>query len=93
MGATANRLFELFQHADYAQAAATFSPGARVYTRYGPGGSGEGISYREFEQAAALGAVARVDSAVTFAPLFCSMVPSGNRLILISAILDGSIPH
>ena len=33
-----------------------FSPGARVYTRYGPGGSGEGTSYAEFEQAAALGA-------------------------------------
>ena len=38
------------------QTAATFSPGARVYTRYAPGGFGEGISYAEFEQATASGA-------------------------------------
>jgi len=30
VGAAANRLFELFQQADYAQATTMFSPGARV---------------------------------------------------------------
>jgi len=63
MEATANRLFELFQQADYAQAAAMFSPGARVYTRYGPGGSGEGISYAEFQQAAASGPLSKLGNA------------------------------